>query len=121
VYVHGPRFLLLKTTPEQQLAAWLFLKWFTEPEQQARWVSTLSYFPVRASTADLLQDFFAANPQYQRAFGFLGYDSASEPDVTGYNVCRAAIHEMLTAVADGEDAEARLAIAATECNNSLPH
>ncbi len=121
VYVHGPNFLLLKTAPPQQLAAWLFLKWFTEPEQQAEWASALSYFPVRASAADLLQDYFAQNLQYQTAFGLLGYDVVTEPVVAGYGVCRHAIYEMLAAVAHGENATAQLADAVTVCNNSLPH
>ncbi|MDP6932558.1 MAG: GMC family oxidoreductase N-terminal domain-containing protein, partial [Myxococcota bacterium] len=36
--VYGASVAICRTTPERQLAAWLFLKWFTEPEQQARWV-----------------------------------------------------------------------------------
>lgn len=121
VYVHGPNFLLLETTPRQQLAAWLFLKWFTEPEQQAEWARALSYFPVRASAADLLQDYFAQNPQYQMAFGLLGYDLLTEPLVGGYGVCRHALYGMLAAIAHGEEAAAQLATAVTTCNNSLTH
>jgi len=121
VYIHSPNFLLLETTPRQQLAAWLFLKWFTEPEQQAEWARALSHFPVRASAADFLQDYFAQNPQYQTAFGLLGYDVATEPAVAGYGVCRQAIYEMLAAAARGDDVEAQLALAVTGCNDSLHH
>ncbi len=119
VYMHGPIFLVLRTTPAQQLAAWLFIKWFTEPDQQARWARALSYFPVRASTADLLQDHFAQSPPYQTAFGLLGYEVAMEPSVAGYDVCREAIREMLTAVVNGGDAAAQLSGAVEKCNASL--
>jgi len=36
VDMYGPSICVFKTTPERQLAAWLFLKWFTAPEQTAQ-------------------------------------------------------------------------------------
>ena len=53
------------------MAAWLFLKWFTSPEQQARWVRASNYFPVRRSTAAQLAGYFEENPRYGKAYGFL--------------------------------------------------
>ncbi|NIO68469.1 MAG: ABC transporter substrate-binding protein, partial [Anaerolineae bacterium] len=37
VGMYGPTLCVFKTTPQKQLAGWLFIKWFTEPEQAARW------------------------------------------------------------------------------------
>ncbi|HIQ02376.1 MAG TPA: extracellular solute-binding protein, partial [Anaerolineales bacterium] len=116
VNIYGASLSIFRTTPEKQLAAWLFIKWFTEPEQQARWARASNYFPVRASAADLLGDYFAENPQYEKAFSFLGYDIAIEPGVAGYDECRDAIGDMMGAVASGEDPATWLADTVEECN-----
>ncbi|MEO0074143.1 MAG: ABC transporter substrate-binding protein, partial [candidate division WOR-3 bacterium] len=39
-----------KGTPEQIRAAWRFIKWFTSPEQQAKWAELTFYVPVRRSS-----------------------------------------------------------------------
>ena len=54
VNIYGGDIMITANTPEQELAAWLFTKWFTEPEQQARWDVISGYFPTRASTAEFL-------------------------------------------------------------------
>jgi multiple sugar transport system substrate-binding protein len=117
--VYGPAATILRTNPQEQLAAWLFLKWFTEPEQQARWTRAINTLPIRASAADLLEDDFAENPLYERAFGLLKHDIVTEPGVTGYGECRDVINEMLTAVANLEDPATWLADTARKCNDSL--
>ena len=48
--IYGGDVMIPVTTPEQELAAWLFVKWFTSPEIQAQWVAASGYFPTRAST-----------------------------------------------------------------------
>ena len=119
VNIYGASLSIFRTTPEKQLAAWLFIKWFAEPEQQARWARASNYFPVRKSAAELLQDYFDENPQYAKAFEFLNYDIAIEPGVAGYDECRDAINEMLTAVANGEDPQTWLTQTVEECNAFL--
>jgi len=119
VDVYGASLSVMRTTPEKQLAAWLFIKWLTEPEQCARWSRVSNYFPVRRSVAAELADYFAENPQYEKAFGFLSYDLAIEPGVVSYDECRESINKMLDAVAAGEDPEKRLADVVDECNGFL--
>jgi multiple sugar transport system substrate-binding protein/sn-glycerol 3-phosphate transport system substrate-binding protein len=116
VVIYGASLSILRTTPEKQLAAWLFIQWLTEPEQGARWSRATNYFPVRESVAAELTDYFAENPQYEKAFGFLGYNVAIEPGVASYDECRDSIGLMLNAVADGEDPKAQLDWALEECN-----
>lgn len=117
--IYGASVSIFRSTPEAQLASWLFIRWFSEPAQQARWASASGYFPVRASAADLMADYMAQDPQYQRAFSFLSYDLAIEPGVAGYDECRDSINEMMTAVAAGEDPQVRLNQAVEECNTFL--
>jgi len=119
VDIYGASLSIFRSTPEEQLAAWLFIKWFAEPEQQARWAQASNYFPVRRSAAEMLTDYFAENPQYEKAFSFLGYDIVIEPGVAGYDECRDEIGEMLNAVAGGEDPATWLADTLEECNAFL--
>jgi multiple sugar transport system substrate-binding protein/sn-glycerol 3-phosphate transport system substrate-binding protein len=119
LYMYGSDLAILKSTPERQLAAWLFLKWLTEPEQQAHWARQFNYTPVRASTIELVQDVFVESPQYEKTFDFLEYDIAIEPGVAGYGECRTAIERMLRATASLGNTTTGLAEAVEECNRSL--
>jgi multiple sugar transport system substrate-binding protein len=116
VNIYGASLSILRTTPEKQLAAWLFIRWLTEPEQSARWTRATDYFPVRHSAADGLTDYFEQNPQFQKAFGFLSHDIAIEPGLVAYDECRDMIGEMMSAVAAGEDPGTWLATTLEECN-----
>ncbi|MBN1810938.1 MAG: extracellular solute-binding protein [Anaerolineae bacterium] len=119
VYVEGPSFSLLRSTPEKQLAAWLFLKWFTEPEQQARWAQTFSVLPVRPSATDLLERYVVENPRYGTALDFLDDEVVAEPGVAGYDACHESIQEMLAAIADRGEPTPWLADAVQDCEASL--
>jgi len=66
--IYGASLGIPKTTPEGELAAWLFIKYFTTPEVQAKWAEASNYFPVRESVAENLSDYFDANPAYKTAF-----------------------------------------------------
>jgi multiple sugar transport system substrate-binding protein/sn-glycerol 3-phosphate transport system substrate-binding protein len=107
------------SSPEQQLAAWLFIKAMSGPEQQATWASSTGYFPTRQAAADLLADYFAENPTYAKAFTFMAMDYGVESPVAGYDECRAAVSEMLSAVLAGEDAQAQLDATVEQCNEYL--
>jgi sn-glycerol 3-phosphate transport system substrate-binding protein len=52
---------------EEQEAAWKFIKWLMEPEQQAEWFAGTGYLPVRHSATDLpaAKDVVAKYPQFQ--------------------------------------------------------
>jgi ABC-type glycerol-3-phosphate transport system substrate-binding protein len=118
MYVQGPSFSLLRSTPEKQLAAWLFLKWFTEPGQQARWARTFSALSVRLSAVDFLEDYIVENPRYDIALDYLDDEIATEPGAVGYGECREAIQEMLAAIADRGEPVPWLADAVQDCEAS---
>jgi len=52
---------------EEQEAAWKFVKWLMEPEQQAEWFAGTGYLPVNHSAVDLpaAKDVIAEYPQFQ--------------------------------------------------------
>ncbi|HIG53178.1 MAG TPA: extracellular solute-binding protein [Candidatus Handelsmanbacteria bacterium] len=106
--VYGASVAVCRTTAAKQLAAWLFLKWFTEPEQQARWAEASGYFPVRKGAAEHLQAYFAEHPRYEQAFTWLDA-GRGEPGVRGYTRVRRLIAEAMMGVIEGEDMDTALA------------
>ncbi len=104
-----------KTTPEEQLAAWLFIKYFTRPEVQAQWVQATNKLSVRKNTATYLDDYFVSSPAYQMTFDILRH-SMYEPPVPGYDLVRVINQGALRAILDGADVTATLAQLTTEAN-----
>jgi sn-glycerol 3-phosphate transport system substrate-binding protein len=53
-------------TPEQQAAAWDFVKWTSSPEVQASWSSNTGYYPIRKAAYDIqeMKDTLAKYPQF---------------------------------------------------------
>jgi multiple sugar transport system substrate-binding protein/sn-glycerol 3-phosphate transport system substrate-binding protein len=114
--VYGASLSIPKTTPEAELAAWLFVRWMSEPAQQASWAEMSNYFPVRASAAEGMADYLEANPQYNQAFQLLDSTKA-EPPVAGYDVIRDMIEEQaFFAILDGADAQSTLDDLTDEAN-----
>ncbi len=96
--IYGASQSIFVSTPEEQLAAWLFTKYLSEPEPQARWATSTGYFPTRQTAADAMQAYMDENPTYAKAFGFMQLESGVESPVAGYDECRSAISDMLTNV-----------------------
>jgi sn-glycerol 3-phosphate transport system substrate-binding protein len=66
--VYSRSLWIMSTRPEAERdAAWKFIKWFAEPEQQAEWFAGSGYLPVRNSAYDLpaAKDIIAKYPQFQ--------------------------------------------------------
>lgn len=64
---YGPSYSILASTPEQQLAAWLFFRWILSPENQAAWVESTGLLPLRSSVLELVGPYRAASPQWAAA------------------------------------------------------
>ena len=118
VNVYGASVSVCRSTPAQQLAAWLFVRWFTESAQQARWVQASNYFPVRKSTARDLKDYFGENPHYEAAYQLLDY-GRSEPSVAGYQQVRRLIGDAMVEILDGAAPAAVLSRLEREANKTL--
>ncbi|MCA9918176.1 MAG: hypothetical protein KC445_09495, partial [Anaerolineales bacterium] len=105
-------------TPEQQLAAWDFVKWFTSPEPQSRWVVASNYFPTNSGTVDFLGDYNEQNPVWATALDLLPY-GIFEPQLISYQGVRdAASQAYLEIVVGGADVQSTLD-ALTETANEL--
>src|SRR4030065_2147716 len=65
---HGLWILNLRPEEEQE-AAWKFVRWFLEPEQQAEWFAGSGLLPVSRSSVELpaAQEVLAQYPMFQTA------------------------------------------------------
>ncbi|MBA3531590.1 MAG: extracellular solute-binding protein [Ardenticatenales bacterium] len=113
--IYGSSLSILSRTPEKQLAAWLFLKWMTEPEQQLRWAEIGNGFPVRKSVVEELDSYLADNPNYEVAFNLLDFGK-SEPAVAGYDFTRRLLADGLMEIVRGADVSTTLADINEEAN-----
>jgi len=118
--IYGASVSIPRSTPEKELATWLFVKYYTSPEVQARWAEASNYFPVRASVAEGLNNYFADNPAYETAFELLEF-GVTEPPVAGYDFVRTTAEEAMAEImADPElDVQARLDELNEEANEIL--
>jgi len=109
---------------EEQEAAWKFIKWLMEPEQQAEWFAGSGYLPVSRSAVDLpvAQNVLAQYPLFQVAFDLYlsaPANPATEGTILGpLQKVREAIfrgvEEMLAGIKDPDQALADAAAGADE-------
>lgn len=66
----GGNHVMFKSTPEEELASWIFMKYFASPDSQAIYAAKTGYFPATKSSLDteLLKQNFGDNPQKRQAF-----------------------------------------------------
>ena len=113
--VYGGDVMIPATTPETQLAAWIFVKYYTSPEVQADWVKASNYFPTRAGTEAFLGDYMAENPVWASAVELLPYGSY-EPQLISYQGVRDASEQAYSAILQGADIQETLDNLNTEAN-----
>jgi ABC-type glycerol-3-phosphate transport system substrate-binding protein len=130
VDIYGASWSVFKGTPEQQLASWLFLKAFTEPENIAQWAVASGYMAVRKSAAPTAIEAVKNNPRYAnfpeaaeayaRLYDMVAFGAVEAP-VAGYDPVRKLMSEVVAKVAiKGEgDIKAALDEAVAQANEVL--
>jgi multiple sugar transport system substrate-binding protein/sn-glycerol 3-phosphate transport system substrate-binding protein len=113
--IYGADIMIPVTTPETQLAAWIFIKWFTSPETQADWVRASNYFPTRAGTQEYLGDYISENPQWGQALELLQF-GMFEPQLISYQGVRDAAEMAFNEIMQGADIQATLDALTEEAN-----
>ena len=98
VDIYGPSFAMVSSTPEEQLASWLFMKWFTEPVNQATWIEASAYYPTRASVLDLLGDYMESNARWADSLAYIEYGKV-EPRFESYQSVRYALQDAIAQIA----------------------
>ncbi|MFW6022783.1 MAG: extracellular solute-binding protein [Halanaerobiaceae bacterium] len=66
----GGNHVMFKSTPEKQLASWIFMKYFAGSKAQSIYGAKTGYFPATISSQDisLLKTNYTVNPQKRQAF-----------------------------------------------------
>jgi ABC-type glycerol-3-phosphate transport system substrate-binding protein len=87
INVFGPSFTIFADSPEENLAAWLLIKWLSSADQQAKIIEAHGTFPTRTSTLDLLTAYARENPQWAAAQELLA-NAQPEPGLESWKVVR---------------------------------
>jgi ABC-type glycerol-3-phosphate transport system substrate-binding protein len=118
----GANVAMFKSTPQKQLASWLFIKWFSEAETTADWATKSYYMPVRKSAAnnEALKTYWTSkDPQGKQAYDAIA-NSIPEPNVRGQQEIRDVILNMIVSVTTGKSTpEAAIKDAETKANQIL--
>ena len=85
--LYGASVSIPVTTPEQELATWIFVKYLGSQEVMALWGDAANYYPTRGDAAELWDATFDRVPAYAATFPLLQY-AYSEPGVPGYDPVR---------------------------------
>jgi multiple sugar transport system substrate-binding protein/sn-glycerol 3-phosphate transport system substrate-binding protein len=94
-----PGIMIVTATPEQQLASWIFLRYFSSPEIQAQWAQQLSLFPLSKSAAALM-DTSRLVPQFLAMINQLAADEVTVY-VAPQNLSYGAVRDIVaTGIAD---------------------
>ncbi len=95
ILTYGPSLQVLQSSPAEQLASWLLLKWLISPQSQARLAQAVQAYPTRRQSLDQLAGLTAVYPQWQQALDLL--DSASpEPSLASWRIVRWAVSDAAT-------------------------
>jgi sn-glycerol 3-phosphate transport system substrate-binding protein len=107
-------FILNVRPKEEQEAAWKFVKWLMEPEQQAEWFAGSGYLPVSRSSVDFpaARDIVARYPLFQVALDLYlnapANPAALTPALGPFQKVREAVYrgveEMLSGIKDPDQA-----------------
>ncbi len=93
--VYGPSYEIFTSTPERQLAAWLFARWMLSAQNQAVMAQASSGFPVIASALGYLTDTETGQPQWAESQQLLQYASP-EPTARSWKTVRWALSDAAT-------------------------
>jgi multiple sugar transport system substrate-binding protein len=92
---YGPSYTVLKSTPDRQLAAWLFARWLLSPESQAQWVEATGLFPLRTSVMNMVGPYLLASPQWGSAVASLP-QAQTVPQMASWRKVRYVLEDGMT-------------------------
>jgi multiple sugar transport system substrate-binding protein len=92
ITAYGPSYVVVKSSPEEQLASWIFLKYLLESDNQAFVVEATGGFPISRSTVALLDDTEIANAQWLAAVELLKY-GRFEPRYSSWRTVGVALQD----------------------------
>ncbi len=95
ITVSGPSFVIPQSSPEDQLAAWLFIRWVSLPENSARLAESIGAIPARSSAIDQMKAFSERYPQWAETVELLQFGQV-EPANASWGQVRRALSDAAT-------------------------
>lgn len=92
ITVYGPSLMVVRSTPEKQLAGWLFSRWLSAPQNQARLIQSFGTYPTRASAGDFLEAYKGSHSHWEAALELLPY-ARGEPQYASWRIVRWAVSD----------------------------
>jgi ABC-type glycerol-3-phosphate transport system substrate-binding protein len=99
--LYGGSFFILQTDPARQEAAWRLVRWFTGPQQTARWAAELQSMPVRLSALDWMTDTLEAYPFFRAQVEEILPHGRPEPAVAAELEIRDILYTAILSVTQG--------------------
>ncbi|MBI5929353.1 MAG: extracellular solute-binding protein [Chloroflexi bacterium] len=99
-YLAGPTMSIFSHTPEADLAAWLFVRWWLSPEINAEWNRITGSLPIRESSGEMMAADFENFPQWQTAWEIVKQGGQFEPSVAAQDVVRLEIEFAIGRILD---------------------
>jgi sn-glycerol 3-phosphate transport system substrate-binding protein len=127
ILVGGAALYIMKSASKaKQDAAWQYIKYLVEPEQQATWGAGTGYVPVRTSATELpvIQELWRSKPYFKVAYDQLvtGVNNAATagPVIGPYQQIRDGVIDELTAMlTQGKSAKSAVKAAASKGNTAI--
>lgn len=96
-----PGIMVVSGTPEEQLASWIFLRYFSQADVSQQWAETLSFFPINLTAAKNLNP---ANPYFGAVNDLLASGTVNiyqSPQQLSYGAVRGILATGLADVTSG--------------------
>jgi sn-glycerol 3-phosphate transport system substrate-binding protein len=122
----GSLYIMADRPPEEQQAAWEFVKFLVSPETQAKWFSGSGYIPIRKSSHDLApaMEVIEQYPQFQVAVDQLAESPVTTATAGPLMGAYSQVQEIVTSaieamILQGKDPADALADAAAEATDAI--
>jgi len=97
VDLFGQYVAIANTNPERMMATWIFVKYFTSPEAQAKWTEGSNYYPIRSDAVSLLDAYISDNQIWSQGLTFM-QDGKAEPAWPSWTSTRRSVQDTFFAI-----------------------
>lgn len=118
IHLYGLSYAMMKSSQEEQLAAWLFIKWMTQPESQALIIEASSSYMNQASSNRFLEDYVRKHPQWAAAQEFIPF-GVVEPHFGSWGIARWVLSDAVAVLLQPDFASEGIPLLLDELNLTL--
>jgi sn-glycerol 3-phosphate transport system substrate-binding protein len=121
----GANYIVKKSSPEKQAAAWQYAKFLNDPATQADWTIATGYVPSRQSAANMpqVQQYWTANPGFKVAYdqllGGVANTATAGPVIGDYQGVRDVVLDSKQQMFNGMSPSAALKQAKQNANGKI--